>query len=120
MIRSSGAGSIAQASSVWLPSSPWCLSCSQREGPCPSVVFYIWQDYVDRLLSHIMDAASNATHSMPAYSLSGGRASPRKGRKSARKIKTRSSPKKPATAGKIYVGPNGGKYYLRKGRKIYI
>lgn len=70
----------------------------------------------------IMDASAQASTNAPAYALSGGgRASPRRRKKSptTRRAATTASPKK-AGVGKIYEGPNGGKYILRKGRKIYL
>lgn len=63
--------------------------------------------------------ATNASHDVPPYTLSGGKASPRR-KSPSRKSKAKASPKKAKAPAKIYVGPNGGKYYLRKGRKVYI
>lgn len=50
------------------------------------------------------------------YAMSGGRVAPRKAKKRA----TKASPKKAKPQHKIYIGPSGGKYRLRKGRKVYL
>lgn len=61
-----------------------------------------------------INSSNNASQYAP-YPITGGRASPRKGKKT----KGRSSPKKTKPK-KIYIGPSNGKYYLRRGRKVYI
>lgn len=58
------------------------------------------------------------------YAMSGGWA-PRKKPKTKVKAKPRgkgrASPKKsPKKAPKMYVGRSGGKYFLKKGRKVYV
>lgn len=99
-----------------------------EEGRDPPPPLFLTYDKITLIASatykEIMDASAQAQAStnVPAYALSGGgRASPRRRKKSptTRKAATTASPKK-AGVGKIYEGPNGGKYILRKGRKIYL
>lgn len=49
------------------------------------------------------------------YAMSGGRALRRRTKRTVR-----ASPKKAKPQRKIHLGPNGGKYTLRKGRKVYL